>query len=67
MKCDSVDRMLPFANETLVNRVQNMGQNVINRGVLIRFVGNLHVYQAPESNCFITAHTIWVHEALFNV
>ena len=54
-------------NETLVNGVQNMSQNVINRWVLIRFAGNPHVYQAPARNCFIAARAIWAHEVLFNV
>ena len=30
---------------------------MINQGVLIRFVGNPHVYQAPESNCFIAVQS----------
>ena len=54
-------------NETLVNEVQNMRQNVINRGVLIRFVGNPQVYQAPEINCFIAARAVSAHKVLFNV
>ena len=41
-------------NETYMNGIQNMRQNVINRGEkggeVIRFVGNFHVYQAPENN-----------------
>ena len=54
-------------NETLVNGVQNMRQNVINRGVLIRFVGNPQAYQAPEINCFVAARANWAHEVLFIV
>ena len=34
--------------------------------VLLRFVGNPHVYQAPESGCFIAARAIGAHEALFH-
>ena len=34
--------------------------------VLIRFVGKPHIYQAPESSCFITARENGAHEALFN-
>ena len=54
-------------NETLVNRVQDMSRKVITSGVLIRFgnreyspkyVGNSHIYQPPESNCFIADRAI---------
>ena len=34
--------------------------------VLIRFVGKPHVYQAPESSCFIAARAIGAHEVQFN-
>ena len=44
-----------------------MSQNIINRGVLIRFVGNSHVYQARESSRFIAACGIGAHKALFIV
>ena len=54
-------------NETLVNGVQNVRQNVINRGVLIGFVGNPLVYQAPEINCFIAARAVSAHKVLFIV
>ena len=52
-------------NETCVNGVQDMSQIIINRGVLIKFVGNPRVYQAPKSSCFIAARAIGAHEALF--
>ena len=32
---------------------------------LVWFVGNPHVYEAPESSCFIAARVIGAHEALF--
>ena len=64
MKRDSVDRM--FAKRHISEWGSNMSQNVINQGVLIRFIDNPHVYQARENNCFITARKIWVHEVLFN-
>ena len=54
-------------NESLVNRVQDMTQRIINRGVLIRFLGNSHIYQTPETNCFIAARATGAHEVLFNV
>ena len=44
-----------------------ISQNVINQGVLIRFVGNSHAYQAPESNCFIAARAISASKVLLNV
>ena len=53
--------------EILLNRVQNMSQKIINQVVLIRFVGNTHVYQAPKSSCFIAAPAIGAHKALFNL
>ena len=56
-----------FQNETLVNGIQDMDQKILNRAVLIRFVGNPYVYLAPESNCFIAAVAIGVYEALFYV
>ena len=31
---------------------------------MIRFVGNPHVYEAPESSCLIAARAIGAHEAL---
>ena len=31
----------------------------------MRFVGNAQVYQAPRCCCFIAAHAIEDHEALF--
>ena len=52
--------------KTLVNGIQDMSQKN-NRMVLIRFVDNLHVYQATESSCFIAARVIGAHETLFNL
>ena len=54
-------------NETLVNGVQDMRQKIINRGVLISFVGNRSVLQGPESTCFIVAPALGAHEAMFNL
>ena len=54
-------------NEILVNGVQNINQIVIIREILIRFVGNRHVYLALDGNCFIAALAIWAHEVLFNI
>ena len=53
--------------ETLVNGVQDMSQKIINWGVLIRFVGNPHVYQTPKSNYFIATPAIGALETLFIV
>ena len=39
--------------ETLLNEAQDMSQKKINRGVLIRFIGNPYVHQTPENNCFM--------------
>ena len=33
--------------------------------VLVRFVGNLHVYQVPKSSFFVAARAIGAREALF--
>ena len=52
-------------NETLVNGVQDMSKKRLT-GRLIRFVGSIHLYQAPESY-FIAAHGIGAHEVLFNL
>ena len=41
-----------------MNGFQNLSQKIINRGYLMRFVSNAHVYQAPESSCFISASAI---------
>ena len=54
-------------NETLVNGVQDMREKIINREILIWFVDNPHVYQAPERSCFIAARATGAHEALFNL
>ena len=53
--------------KTLVNGIQDMSQKN-NRMALIRFVGgNLRVYQATESSCFIAARVTGAHETLFNL
>ena len=44
-----------------------MSQKLINRVVLVRFVGNPHVYQAPKSSCFIAARAIGAHRTLLTV
>ena len=49
---------------TLTNVIS---QNVIHQGVLIRFVGSSHIYQAPKSNCFIAACAISARKVLLNV
>ena len=49
---------------TLTNVIS---QNVIHHGVLIRFVGSSHIYQAPKSNCFIAARAISARKVLLNV
>ena len=36
-----------FENDTLVNKVQDMTQKIIYWRILIMFVGNPQVYQAP--------------------
>ena len=54
-------------NETLVNGLQDMSQKLINQVILIRFVGNPNVYQAPKGSCFIAACAIGEHEKLFTV
>ena len=52
MKRDGVNRMIPLAKRDISELdIQDMSQKIINRRVLTRFVGNLHVYQAPESSC----------------
>ena len=52
MKRDGVNRMIPLAKRDISELdIQDMSQKVINRRVLTKFVGNLHVYQALESSC----------------
>ena len=67
MKRDGGDRMLPFAKRDISEWGSRYEPKIINRGILITFAGNPHVYQAPESNCFIAARAIGAHEALFIV
>ena len=51
-----------------MNGIQDISQKIINRGVLMRFAGNPHVYQAPKSNCCsCAACAIGAHEALFSL
>ena len=54
-------------NEATASGVQDMTQKIINRAVLIRVVGNHHVYQAPKSSCFIATRAIGAHGALFSL
>ena len=44
-----------------------MSQNVINQGVLIRFVGNPHVHQDPEVTVLLLVVQFGAHEVLLNV
>ena len=67
MKRDGVDTMFPFAKRDISEWGLRYEPKYNYRGVLITFVGNLHIYQAPESNCFIAACAIGALEALFNV
>ena len=66
-KLDGLDRMFPFGERDISEWVSRYEPKHNYAGVLIRFVGNPHVYQAPESNYFIAACAIRAHEALFNV
>ena len=47
MKLKSVKQCFHFENDTLVNKVQDMTQKIIYWRILIMFVGNPQVYQAP--------------------
>ena len=67
MKRDGVNKMFPFAKRDISEWGSRYEPKIIYRGILIRFVGNPHVYQVHESSCFIAAHAIRVHEALFNL
>ena len=67
MKRDGGDGMLPFAKRDISEWSSRYEPKIIKREILIRFAGNPHVYQAPESNCFIAARAIRAHEALLNV
>ena len=55
MNRDGVNRMFPFAKRDISEWGSRYEPKIINRGFLIRFVGNPHVYQALESSCFIAA------------
>ena len=50
-----------------MNGVQDMSQNIINQVVLIKFVGNTHVYQEPGSSFLIAVRAIGAHKPLFTV
>ena len=54
MKRDGVNRMFPFAKRGLSECGSIYEPKITNRGVLIRFAGNSHVYQATKYNfyCF---------------
>ena len=67
MKREGVNRMFPFAIQDISEWDSRYEQKKNNRMVLIRFVGNLRVYQATESSCFIAARVIGAHETLFNL
>ena len=66
MKRNGVNRMFPFAKRDINRGSRYEPKNNWLRVVLIRFVANPHVYQAPESSCFIAVRAIGGHEALFN-
>ena len=48
MRRDSVDRMFPCANWGVLIRFRG-------REFFPKYVGNPHIYQAPENKCFIGA------------
>ena len=52
MKCDGVNWMVPFAKRDINRGSRYEPKNNQLKVVLIRFAGNHHVYQAPESRCF---------------
>ena len=62
MKRDGVDKMFPFAKQD-IEWGSKYEPKIINRGAL----GNSHVYQAPQSNCFIAAPANRACKALFSV
>ena len=64
MKGDVVIECLRLEEDPLVN---GMSKKIINQAILIRSVGNLHVYETPENSFFIAAHAIWAREAVFNL
>ena len=67
MKRDGVNRMFPFAKRDINSCSRYEPKNNKPQVVLIKFVGKPHVYQAPESSCFIAVRAIGAHEALFNL
>ena len=58
--------MLPFAKQDINRGSKYEPKNNQPRVVLIKFAGNPHVYQAPESSCLIAARANGAHEGLFN-
>ena len=66
MKCDSINRTFPFAEWDISEWGSRYEPKNNKLGmVLIRFVGNPHLYEAPKSSCFITTHAIGAYEAPF--
>ena len=55
-KRDGHDMIFPFAKETLNGHSRYESKRI-----------NPHIYQPPESNCFIAVRAIGAHEALLNV
>ena len=67
MTRDGVDRMFPFGKRDISEWGSRYEQKKTLIGDLKRFVGNFHVYQTSKNNCFIAAHAIGTHKALFNL
>ena len=67
MKREGVDRMFPFEKREISEWDSRYELKIINRRVLIRFLGNPNVYQATESNHFTAVRAIGAHKALFDV
>ena len=67
MKLNSVDRMSQLEKRDINRGSRYEPKNNRPRVVLIRFVVNPQVYQAPESSYFIAARAIGAYEALFNI
>ena len=63
---DSVNRTFPFAKRDISEWGSKYEPKNNSLGVvLIRFVSNPCVCQAPKSSCLIAAHGTGAHEALF--
>ena len=67
MKREGVDRMFPFVKRDISEWSSRYEPKIINRRVLIRFLGNPHVYQVTERKRFIAVRAIGAHEELFDV